>query len=403
MYITRFAAKNYRNIALEEIYPCEGINVVYGGNAQGKTNLLEAIWMFTGGHSFRGAKDAEVIRFSRQGEKAGFAALELDFFSENREQSAVLRIENGRRTSWINEVKKNTGSALVGKVRAVIFSPEHLMLIKEGPHHRRKFMDTTLCQLAPSYAALSASYRRIIAQRNALLKEVAKNPRLADTVSVWDAQTANLGARVMEERKNFIQSLTPFVQEVFQGIAHGKEEIGLRYAPSFPCGQTLQETEQLFLQELSRTAATETRMGATMAGPHRDDLEILINGVSARAYGSQGQQRSAVLALKLAEAQVLGALSGEPPVVLLDDVLSELDKQRQDYLLNRLYGQQIFITSCEPDAVKIMQTGMRFNMKNGQVFPEEVFVLMETEETEEAEDTGDAKTAGAGPIPPPAG
>lgn len=374
MTVIRFAAKDFRNIADEELFPCEEVNVIYGGNAQGKTNLLEGLWLFTGGHSFRGAKDNELPRLDEStGKNAPSTTIELDFFSEDREQNAVLQIEGGRRTSWINEVKKNSGSALVGKVRAVIFSPEHLMLIKEGPPHRRKFIDTALCQIKPAYAGLVGNYRRAVSQRNALLKEVAKNPRLMETVSVWDAKTADLGARVMLERRQFIENLAPCVQEVFQGIGKGREELSLRYAPSFAGGDTLQETTQLFLQELARTAASDVRTGFTMTGPHRDDLDIRIDGVSAKAYGSQGQQRSAVLAMKLAEARLLEKYSGETPIVLLDDVLSELDKDRQDYLLNHLHDQQVFITCCDPDAVGGMEAGMRFRVEAGAVYPEEVY------------------------------
>ncbi len=375
----RYAFRDFRNLEEDELFPCEEVNVIYGGNAQGKTNLLEGLWLFTGGHSFRGAKDGELPRLDPEtGKNASGTALELDFFSEDREQNVMLQIDGGRRTSWINEVKKNSGSALVGKVRAVIFSPEHLMLIKEGPPHRRKFLDTALCQIKPSYAQLISSYRRALSQRNALLKEIAKNPSLSDTVSIWDAKIASLGSRVMEQRKGFIRRLRPHLQEIFGGIGRGREQIEMTYAPSFKCPEedqgSREETESLFLQELARTLSSDVRTGFTSAGPHRDDIEISINGVSAKAYGSQGQQRSAVLAMKLAEAKILAEFSGETPIVLLDDVLSELDKARQDYLLNQLHGQQVFITCCEPEVVSAMETGMRFQVQAGTVYPEEVYL-----------------------------
>ncbi len=372
MTVIRFAAQNFRNIADEEIFPCEEVNVIYGGNAQGKTNLLEGLWLFTGGHSFRGAKDTELPRLDKPtGKNSPSTTIEMDFFSEDREQNAVLQIESGRRTSWINEVKKNSGSALVGKVRAVIFSPEHLMLIKEGPPYRRKFIDTALCQIKPSYAGLMVNYRKTVAQRNALLKEIAKDPKMMGTVSVWDARTADLGARVMEERRQFISNIEPFIQETFQGISKGRESIHISYVPSFQPGNSVQETAALFVKELERTVSSDVRSGFTITGPHRDDIEIQINGVSARVYGSQGQQRSAVLAMKLAEARILEECTGEAPIVLLDDVLSELDKERQDYLLNHLHDQQVFITCCEPDTVDIMKTGMRFHVESGIIYPEE--------------------------------
>ncbi len=375
MHITRLATENFRNLADGELYPCQGVNVIYGGNAQGKTNLLEGLWLFTGGHSFRGAKDGELPRLlPGQEENSPRAALTLDFYGEGREQNAALYIENGRRSSVINGVKKKTGSALVGKVRAVIFSPEHLLLVKEGPARRRGFLDGALCQQKPGYAGLLGVFQRALLQRNALLKDMVRFPELGDTLEVWDARLAKLGGEVMTERLGYVQRLGPKLEEIYNGISKGKEALSVSYAPSVRAGGafTRAEAEQAFLQELGRTRRSDMRAGFTTAGPHRDDLEITLNGVSARAYGSQGQQRSAVLALKLAEAGALSQMTGETPVVLLDDVMSELDQSRQDYLLNHLHGRQVFLTCCSPETVSLMETGRRFRVEAGEVFPEEV-------------------------------
>lgn len=373
MYVTRLSTRNYRNLAEGELFPCQGVNVIYGGNAQGKTNLLESLWLFTGGHSFRGSKDSELPRLDPQtGRNSPSAALALDFFSEEREQSARLQIDSGRRSSVINGVKKKTGSALIGKVRAVIFSPEHLLLVKEGPARRRGFVDGALCQIKPSYAALLHSYQRALLQRNALLKDMVKYPELRDTLEVWDLRLAKLGSQVMMERKAYTERIGPEIREIYSGIARGREEVAVEYDPSVSGGGSQEEAEELFLKELERTRASDGRSGFTSAGPHRDDLKITIDGASARAYGSQGQQRSAVLAMKLAEAQALSGVSGETPMVLLDDVMSELDQQRQDYLLNHLHGRQVFITCCSPETVGLMETGMRFRVEGGVVYPEKV-------------------------------
>ncbi len=373
MYVIRFAARDFRNLEEEEIFPCEEVNVIYGDNAQGKTNLLEGIWLFTGGHSFRGAKDAELPRIDPEtGKNLMGTVLALDFYSAEREQSAMLQIENGRRSAEINGVKKDTGTALVGKVRAVIFSPEHLLLVKEGPTRRRNYLDTALCQLKPSYASVLTAYRRALMQRNALLKEKRERPsQPADTLSVWNARLARLGAQVVQERQSFTESVAPKISGIYDGIARGRERLEVRYCPSVKGGSTVGEIEELFMQELSRTSASDIRSGFTSVGPHRDDLDIEIDGASARSYGSQGQQRSAVLAMKLAEAQILTEFSGESPIVLLDDVMSELDQQRQDYLLNHLQGQQVFITCCSPETVELMENGMRFHVDGGAVYPEE--------------------------------
>lgn len=375
MHITRLATQNFRNLHDGELLPCQGVNVIYGGNAQGKTNLLEALWLFTGGHSFRGAKDGELPRLEGNGGANGArASLTLDFFSEERMQTATLNIENGRRNSVINGVKKKTGSALVGKMRSVIFSPEHLLLVKEGPARRRSFLDGALCQLKPGYAALLSLFQRALLQRNALLKDMVRFPELADTLEVWDARFAKLGGEVMTERSAYIERLAPKVKEIYDGISKGRETLTAAYAPAVKAeeGYDRQQAEQALLQELKRTQRSDIKAGFTTAGPHRDDLEIALNGISARAFGSQGQQRSAVLALKLAEAEALSHLTGETPVVLLDDVMSELDQSRQDYLLNHLQGRQVFITCCSPETVRLMETGRRFRVEAGRVEPEEV-------------------------------
>lgn len=376
MHVIRLATQNFRNLEDAELFPCEGVNVIYGDNAQGKTNLLEGLWLFTGGHSFRGAKDAELPGLdSKTGTNQPTAALSMDFFSEERVQKAVLQIENGRRSSVINGVKKKTGSALIGKVRAVIFSPEHLLLIKEGPSRRRSFIDGALCQMRPSFAAALSVYNRALLQRNALLKDLLRFPELRDTLEVWDLRLAKLGAAVMKERAAYVDKIAPKVQDIYGGISRGKEQIEVEYSPAmrFSTEKTsLGEIEELFLKELNRTIHSDIRSGFTSIGPHRDDLEIRLNGLSARSYGSQGQQRSAVLALKLAEAETLAGASGETPIVLLDDVMSELDQSRQDYLLNHLHGRQVFITCCSPETVSLQETGKRFRVSGGSVTPEEV-------------------------------
>lgn len=370
MQVLRLETKNFRNLKDGEIIPCQGINVIYGWNAQGKTNLLEALWLFTGGHSFRGAKDGEL---SKIGESS--ASLSLDFYSEERKQNAVLNIENGKRNSVLNGVKKKTGSALIGKIRAVIFSPEHLLLVKEGPSRRRNFIDGALCQIKPRFAAILSLYNRSLQQRNALLKDILRYPGLEETLSIWDARLAKLGIEVMNERLLYVRKLSPAVISIYEGISKYKEAIEIKYSPSFKIplesrGETYEEA--VFLEELERTRPSDIRSGFTSLGPHRDDLDILLNGISLKVYGSQGQQRSAVLALKLAEAQLISESTGETPVILLDDVMSELDKNRQDYLLNHLHEKQVFLTCCSPETVDLMKTGMRFRLEAGEIFSEPV-------------------------------
>lgn len=329
------------------------MNVIYGRNAQGKTNLLEAMWLFTGGRSFRGARDGELVAFGQDK-----ATLNLQFYSEEREQEAELTVQNGRRSAALNGVPKRSPAELVGKFRAVLFSPEHLSLIKSGPALRRNFMDAALCQVKPAYAPLLSRYNHTLVQRNALLKDIPRHAELLDTLEIWDDRLARYGDAIAKERASYIEKLEGPARELYAGISENKECFGIQY----------QKSAENLREALAAARRDDLQSGHTTVGPHRDDLEVTVDGVSARAFGSQGQQRSLVLALKLAEADVLEQESGETPVILLDDVMSELDTGRQNYLLNRLDGRQVFLTCCEPDAVKRLEDGALFEVRRGELY-----------------------------------
>lgn len=368
MYVTKLQYENYRNLVDGSISPSNGIHVIYGENAQGKTNLLEAIWLFTGGHSFRGAKDAEIPRLvAETGKNEEFCKLHLEFFSQERLQKAQLTIQNGKRSSVINGVEKKHGAALVGKVCAVIFSPEHLQLVKNGPSLRRNFVDGAICQIHPGYAKILSTYRRTLLQRNTLLKDIPRHSELLDTIDVWDMRLAKYGGSVMVRRAEYIQRLAPEIARIYQGISQNREMISLSYEPSVEAPEQEAAAQQALYQALIKNRDTDLRAGHTAIGPHRDDLRIQINGISARMYASQGQQRSAVLSMKLAEAQILFEKTMEAPLILLDDVMSELDTGRQDYLLNHLHDRQVFITCCAPETVRLMEQGKRYHVENGVV------------------------------------
>ena len=352
MNILRLAYSGYRNLQPGEFAPDGGINVIYGKNAQGKTNLLEAMWLFTGGRSFRGSKDADLVGY---GEPR--AELNLSFFSEERAQTARILVENGRRSAGLNGVQKRSASELIGTFCAVMFSPEHLSLVREGPAFRRNFIDSALCQIQPPYAALLARYNHTLVQRNALLKDIPRHADLLSTLDIWDEKLARAGGEVVKSRMEYIRQIQEPAKQIYAGICENKEAMGLSY---------LKSAENLG-QALKASRREDVASGHTGVGPHRDDLEITIDSQSARAFGSQGQKRSAVLALKLAEAEVLRRRTGEKPVIFLDDVMSELDSGRQDYLLNHLENCQVFITCCEPDAVKRLRAGKRFLMDAGRL------------------------------------
>ena len=369
MTVRTLCPNGFRNLQDRVFSPCASINVLYGENAQGKTNLIEALWLCTGSRSFRGAKDTELIRL---GQKSG--RLEMTFEAGGREQTIVLTLDGGRKAR-LNGVALESPAKLAGELCAVIFSPEHLSLIKNGPAPRRKFIDAAICQLLPRYAPAAAEYQRILCQRNALLKDIPQHSELIDTLDVWDERLARAGAGMIFTRLRYLRRLAPTAASIYGGIAHGGEEMGLAYEGSehadYACPLEDPPAALQFLTESLRRAmktlrAADIDAGYTHAGPHRDDLAVTVDGLSARSFASQGQQRSAVLALKLAEAAVLREQRGEAPVLLLDDVLSELDGSRRDYLLNHIEGQ-VFITCCDPSIRAGLMDGQTFEVKGGGI------------------------------------
>lgn len=357
MKVLSLTARGFRNLEPLQFSPHEGLNVICGENAQGKTNLLEAMWLFTGGRSFRGAKDAELVRVGEEQ-----AEIALSFFSQEREQTAGMTLRGGVRRASLNGVPKKGMAELVGRFCAVIFSPEHLSLVKGGPVERRAFLDSALCQVRPSYAALFSRYRHTLNQRNALLKDIARHAELLDTLPIWDERLCRYGEAIVRERRSYLERFSPLAAAHYEGISRGRERLELSYEPSF--------TGDL-AQALRHARREDLRNGHTSVGPHRDDVSIQLSGMAARSFASQGQQRSAVLAMKLAEAGVLAQSCGEEPVVFLDDVLSELDAARQEYLLRQLHGRQVFLTGCElPGVIPESKDGGLFVMDRGVLKPQ---------------------------------
>lgn len=367
MRIDKISFKNFRNLQDGFLLPDSCINVIWGNNAQGKTNLLEAFWLFTGGHSFRGNKDSELVKIN----SGKNSVLSAEFFSGNRNQTASVIINDGKRSSVINGIERKNGSSLVGKICSVIFSPEHLLLVKEGPQKRRAFIDGAICQIKPSYAKLLAKYNRSLVQRNTLLKDIFRHPELIDTIDIWNERLIYFGSQVIEQRIWYIERLKPAVCDIYRGISKDNEKINIDYDIS---GFNLKNADVNEISFQLRTAIensqnSDLKFGFTSVGPHRDDIMITLDGLSARIYGSQGQQRSVVLSLKLAEADILEKNIGEAPIILLDDVMSELDNSRQDYLLNHLDNRQVFITCCSPETVNLLEKGKCIYVEHGSVNP----------------------------------
>lgn len=363
MFIESVSFENYRNLKNFEFLPSKGINVIYGDNAQGKTNLIESMWLFTGGRSFRGAKDKELLRFGEQQAK-----VKARFHAQGREQEIEIVIRNNKRKAFLNGVPKEYLSQIIGIFCAVVFSPNHLTLVKNGPEERRNFIDSAICQIKPAYASALSKYRKILNERNALLKTIPKNPELTETLDIWNERLANEGSLIAVHRYNYLQQFSNIAAAFYHGISNGKEILHTAYHTGYggESGMSRQELKSLLLQALERKQNDDIYLGYTSKGIHRDDMMIQINGKDAKSFGSQGQQRSAVLAMKLAEASLLGKAKGESPVILLDDVLSELDSARQDYLIHKLEGLQVFITCCHVD----INAQNKVFIQDGEIFPE---------------------------------
>ncbi len=347
--------ENFRNLKNNKIECHRSVNVIYGDNAQGKTNLLEAIWLFSGAKSFRGAKDSECVAHDKD-----IARLILDFESMGRSQTARLDISN-RRVATLGGVSLKSAGELAGNFRAVVFSPTHLSLIKDGPQGRRRFLDTAIGQLWPKYISLLKDYTRCIAQRNALLRDVRFHSQLLDMLDIYDNELCTLGNRIAQYRSKYIELLSERSAIIYNGITSGKETLGVSYISS----SGLSKDEMA--QKLKSSRSDDINSGTTSIGPHRDEIEVTVNGMLARSFGSQGQQRSAVISLKMGEAEVINEQTGEEPVMLLDDVMSELDEGRQDYILNHIEHQQVFITCCDKSAVGLLKGGSTFLMQNGEI------------------------------------
>ncbi|MDY2694595.1 DNA replication/repair protein RecF [Gemmiger sp.] len=345
MRLNRLTLTDHRNIARAELLPDPHLTVLCGPNGQGKTNLLEAVWLLTGGKSFRGSKDAELIRRGCE-----FSVLEGEIESGGGENSIRLTVgsktsQRPGRTARLNGADVGRAAALAGHFQAVVFEPDLLSLVKGGPEGRRRFLDTALSQVYRAYLVALRRYARLTSQKNALLKSYDITPNGKVLLDAYDEQLAEYGAVILKHRQQFLQTLTPVAAQNYREISHGAETLRLEYRMSADA-----PTADALLQKLHDARPTELRAGFCLAGPHREDVEILLDDAPARIYGSQGQQRSAVLAMKLAEATVVGELFGEHPVLLLDDVLSELDDERQTYLLTRMGEHQTIVTTCDTAA-----------------------------------------------------
>ncbi|MDY5774486.1 MAG: DNA replication/repair protein RecF [Lachnospiraceae bacterium] len=321
--------RNYESLDLDFDY---GTNILYGNNAQGKTNILEAVSVSGTTRSHKGSKDKEMIRFGEEEAhiKTVVNKKDMDY------QIDVHMKKNKTKGIAVNKVPLKKASELFGILNIVFFSPEDLNIIKNGPSERRRFLDSELCQLDKIYLSDLAKYNKILNQRNKLLKDMVFRPDLKETLPIWDAQLIDYGKRIIKRRKSFVDELNEIVFDIHKQISGKKEELVLKYEPNID--------DAFFHDELNRAKERDMRFCQTSVGPHRDDMQFSVFDVDIRKYGSQGQQRTSALSLKLAEIELVKRNINETPVLLLDDVLSELDSSRQNYLLNSIHDIQTIIT-----------------------------------------------------------
>ncbi len=332
MIIESIELKNYRNYEKLHMDFSSGTNILYGDNAQGKTNVLEAVYVCSTTKSHRGSKDKEMVRFDEDE-----AHIKLNVRKSNVPYRIDMHLKKNKpKGIAINKIPIKKASELFGIVNVVFFSPEDLNIIKNGPSERRRFLDLELCQLDKLYVHSLVQYNRVLLQRNKLLKELNFRPEYKETLEVWDAQLLMYGKEIIRCREDFVGKLNGMVRKTHNQISGGREALVLAYEPNVSVSQ--------FAEKLCFNREMDIRLGTTTTGPHRDDISFLVDGIDIRKFGSQGQQRTAALSLKLSEIELVKQLVRDYPVLLLDDVLSELDGGRQEQLLAGIKDIQTMIT-----------------------------------------------------------
>lgn len=360
MYVKSLELSNYRNYENLAIQFAKGSNLFYGDNAQGKTNILESIYLSGTTKSHRGSKDKELIRF---GEEEAHIRLILN--KRDVDHRIDLHLKK-RKTKGIaiDGMPIRKSSDLLGMLNIIFFSPEDLSIIKNGPGERRRFLDMELCQLQKIYMHHLGQYNKILKQRNQLLVQIGFQEQLLDTLDIWDMQLVQYGTSIIEKRQEFIEELNQIIYGIHKKLTGGREEIQVTYEN--------QVSAEEYEKQLTNRRDMDLKYKNTSVGPHRDDIKFLVNGIDVRTYGSQGQQRTAALSLKLAEIELVKRKIGDYPILLLDDVLSELDSNRKNYLLESIREIQTFVTctGLEEFVNSQLSIDKMFYVENGKIMKE---------------------------------
>lgn len=353
MWIKKIKIKNFRNYKEEEINLEKNINIFYGENAQGKTNIIEAIFLCSLGKSFRAKKDIEMIKLNEEN-----AIVEIEY--EKSDRDGKIKIELGNKKNiYLNGIKIKKLSELLGNLNIVIFTPDDINILKGGPQNRRRFLDIMISQLRPNYMHILNSYLKTIEQRNKYLRQIKEEHKDEKLLEIWDEKLAEYAIKICEYREEFINKIIEKIKIIHKNITNEKEEIELEYI-------TECKDKENYLKLLKERRKLDIIKGFTTKGIHRDDFMIYINKKEINIYGSQGQNRTAMLSLKLAELQVIYDEIGEYPILLLDDFMSELDKNRRKNFLENIEDTQVIITGTEKLDIENLKY-LEYNVSNGQV------------------------------------
>ncbi len=342
MYIKDIELTNFRNYDHLHVDFNQNVNLILGNNAQGKTNLLEGIYLTSIGRSFRTSKDSDLVKFDE-----GTAKVKTNAVKEVYDTSVEIIIQKDAKKAIKKDgVNVKRTSELLENILIVIFSPEDLKIVKDEPEKRRKFIDRELCQIKPLYYESLSNYKKTLMQRNMYLKEDRIDQSILD---LWDVQLAKYGSKIISMREKFVKKISDFSGKIHGSITNGKESLFLAYNPNIQFLEDGEDMEGLFYDELKKSFQNDLRQRTTTKGPHKDDISFFVNGINMRNFGSQGQQRTCALSLKLAELNLIKEETGEEAILLLDDVMSELDIERQEYLIKTLKDNQLFITTTDID------------------------------------------------------
>lgn len=353
MYLKSITLENFRNYEKQTIDFNKNINIIYGNNAQGKTNIIEAIFLCAYGKSFRAKKDADLIRFDENN-----ASVELTYEKVDREGKLKAVVNDEKKVFFSNGIKLTKISDIVGKINVVIFTPDDINIIKEGPKERRRFIDMMISSLKPNYLHLLNLYNKVIEQRNNYLRQIKLENKSPNMLEIWDEQLADYSSKIYEYRNLYINKISEIIDSIYKNIVgNDKESIKIKYISSG-------KNKESFLEILKKSKEIDIKRGFTSTGIHRDDFILYINGRPANVYGSQGQKRTLLLSLKICELEIIKEEINDTPILLLDDFMSELDESRRNNFLENIKDNQIIITCT--DKIEIDNDYYQFFVENGK-------------------------------------